>query len=249
MSGGYWDIHNHILPGIDDGSSCMEETCSLLREEYKQGVRHIIFTPHHRPKMFRVSVDDREKVWMETLSELQGKFPDMQFFLGCEFFVHENMAEELRDARCRMAGTDVVLAEFSSASHFAEMKLRIEEIVHLGFRPVIAHAERCRCLHQEEQRLEELREMGTLVQLNAGSILGREGPQLKRFCIRALEKGLADMIASDAHSVDGRPVELAACMKKMQRKFGKERADRWFGGVQKTLFADLREDRRTLWNS
>ena len=123
MSGGYWDIHNHILPGIDDGSSCMEETCSLLREEYKQGVRHIIFTPHHRPKMFRVSVDDREKVWMETLSELQGKFPDMQFFLGCEFFVHENMAEELRDARCRMAGTDVVLAEFSSASHFAGMIL------------------------------------------------------------------------------------------------------------------------------
>lgn len=239
MSGGYWDIHNHILPGIDDGASCMEETYSLLSEEHRQGIRHIIFTPHHRPKMFRVSVDDREKVWTETFPKMQEKFPDMQFFLGCEFYVHENMEEELRDARCRMAGTDVVLAEFSSAAHFEEMKLRIGEILHLGCRPVIAHAERCRCLYKTEQRLEELREMGALVQLNAGSILGREGPQSRRFCIRALQKGLGDMIASDAHSVEGRPVELEACMKKMQRKFGKEKADRWFGGVQKTLFADV----------
>lgn len=23
---GYWDIHNHILPGVDDGSGCMRET-------------------------------------------------------------------------------------------------------------------------------------------------------------------------------------------------------------------------------
>ncbi len=22
---GYWDIHNHILPGVDDGSGCIKE--------------------------------------------------------------------------------------------------------------------------------------------------------------------------------------------------------------------------------
>ena len=30
---GYWDIHNHILPGVDDGSGCMRETMEMLEEE------------------------------------------------------------------------------------------------------------------------------------------------------------------------------------------------------------------------
>lgn len=48
---GYWDIHNHILPGVDDGSGCMRETMEMLEEEYRQGVRHIVFTPHYRRGM------------------------------------------------------------------------------------------------------------------------------------------------------------------------------------------------------
>lgn len=49
---GYWDIHNHILPGVDDGSGCMRETMEMLEEEYRQGVRHIVFTPHYRRDMY-----------------------------------------------------------------------------------------------------------------------------------------------------------------------------------------------------
>ena len=30
---GYWDIHNHILPGVDDGSGCMRETMEMLEED------------------------------------------------------------------------------------------------------------------------------------------------------------------------------------------------------------------------
>ena len=49
MNNGYWDIHNHILPGVDDGSGCMEETVQLIRAEYEQGIENIVFTPHYRP--------------------------------------------------------------------------------------------------------------------------------------------------------------------------------------------------------
>lgn len=239
MSEGYWDVHNHILPGIDDGASCMEETYDLLSEEYRQGVRHVIFTPHHRPKMFRVSRDDRELVYQKVCQDLKGEFPGMRFYLGCEFYVHEGMEDELRDARCRMAGSNVVLAEFSTAVHFADMMRRLQEMIRLGYHPVIAHAERYQCLHQSEERLAQVQKTGSRIQLNAGSILGRSGPQIRRFCIRALQEGLADFIASDAHSMDGRPVELAACMKKVQRKFGKNKADWWFGLAQEKLFGDF----------
>ncbi len=53
MSGkGIYDIHCHIVPGVDDGATDIEETGKLLRMEYEQGVRTIIATPHFRFRMF-----------------------------------------------------------------------------------------------------------------------------------------------------------------------------------------------------
>ena len=60
---GYWDIHNHILPGVDDGSGCMRETMEMLEEEYRQGVRHIVFTPHYRRDMFAIPREEIQTVY------------------------------------------------------------------------------------------------------------------------------------------------------------------------------------------
>ena len=49
---GLFDIHCHLIPGVDDGAQDLEETRRLLRMEYEQGVRNIIATPHYRDQMF-----------------------------------------------------------------------------------------------------------------------------------------------------------------------------------------------------
>ena len=43
------DFHSHILPGIDDGSTSVEESIALLRMEAEQGVEHVVATPHFYP--------------------------------------------------------------------------------------------------------------------------------------------------------------------------------------------------------
>ena len=54
---GLFDIHCHLIPGVDDGAQDLEETRRLLRMEYEQGVRNIIATPHythpHHPQPVR----------------------------------------------------------------------------------------------------------------------------------------------------------------------------------------------------
>ena len=45
---GIYDIHCHIVPGVDDGATDIGETVKLLRMEYEQGVRTVIATPHFR---------------------------------------------------------------------------------------------------------------------------------------------------------------------------------------------------------
>ena len=46
------DFHNHVLPGVDDGSKNMEMTLNMLRTASAQGVKKIINTTHlQHPKM------------------------------------------------------------------------------------------------------------------------------------------------------------------------------------------------------
>lgn len=236
MAEGYWDIHNHILPGVDDGASCMEDTCDLLLSEHDQGIRNVIFTPHCRSSMFGVSTDDRERVYQRVLDQMGDRFPDMSFYLGCEYYFQENLMQDLQDPRCRMAGTRLILLEFSSDTSLTRMMDTITSVREAGYQVIIAHPERYGCLHANDYGVRMLTEAGVRIQINAGSVLGRQGRLLKRVCFDWLRTDRVDFIASDAHSVEYRPVELERCRRLIQKKFGEGRADLLFRENQRRLF-------------
>lgn len=112
---GYWDIHNHILPGVDDGSGCMRETMEMLEEEYRQGVRHIVFTPHYRRDMFAIPREEIQAVYARVCEMAADRFPEMEFYLGCEYYIHSDASvERLRgNPKYYMAGSRTVLMEFA----------------------------------------------------------------------------------------------------------------------------------------
>ena len=42
------DIHTHILPGVDDGPSNMEESLRILEKGMNAGIKTFVLTPHIR---------------------------------------------------------------------------------------------------------------------------------------------------------------------------------------------------------
>ena len=40
------DLHNHLVPGVDDGAADVVESLTALRELYAEGVRTLVTTPH-----------------------------------------------------------------------------------------------------------------------------------------------------------------------------------------------------------
>ena len=40
------DLHNHLVPGVDDGAANVAESVDALRELYAEGVRTLVATPH-----------------------------------------------------------------------------------------------------------------------------------------------------------------------------------------------------------
>src|SRR4051812_22535182 len=40
------DMHSHLLPGLDDGLTTLDESIIFIKELYKLGYRKLICTPH-----------------------------------------------------------------------------------------------------------------------------------------------------------------------------------------------------------
>jgi protein-tyrosine phosphatase len=77
---------------------------------------------------------------------------------------------------------------------------------------------------QRPKRYYEMVRMGCLGQVTAMSLTGEFGPGVRRIAEKLLTKRLVHMIASDAHSTDGRPPILSAAVKAAEKIVGKEEA-------------------------
>ena len=45
------DVHNHSMPGVDDGSQDSDMTFQMLQMAYEEGIRAVILTPHYKSTM------------------------------------------------------------------------------------------------------------------------------------------------------------------------------------------------------
>jgi len=70
------DLHTHILPGIDDGAKCVEDSLEMLCRQKESGVERVALTPHFYP----------------LREELQDYITDMEVFrkAGWRKFRREN---------------------------------------------------------------------------------------------------------------------------------------------------------------
>jgi len=93
-----------------------------------------------------------------------------------------------------------------------------------GIIPIISHPERNMEIGQRPQRYYEMIRMGCLGQVTAMSLTGEFGSGVRRIAEKLLSKRLIHIIASDAHSPDGRPPVLSAAMKAAEKIVGKEEA-------------------------
>ena len=45
-----FDMHNHILFGVDDGAKTLQDSLDLIKVAYDDGIRGLVLTPHFHPK-------------------------------------------------------------------------------------------------------------------------------------------------------------------------------------------------------
>ena len=138
---GLYDIHCHILPGVDDGARNMEESLWMLNKEYQEGVRHVILTPHFRYDMFEPHMNIVTRQFMQLRRAAMNIGDEgMRLYLGCELHSSMDMVECLKKGRrLTLAGSRYVLVEFSNGDEKNYIEERVRNLLMNGFIPIIAH--------------------------------------------------------------------------------------------------------------
>lgn len=223
------DIHCHIMPGVDDGSPDMATSLEMLRIADKNGITHIILTPHHKPMHHNVSPEHNvayRKKLQEAATEAGIK---AKLFSGNEIYYSDETMEELIDGRiCSLAGSDYVLVEFHPTNPFKAIQNAAGRVQAAGYIPIIAHVERYSDIVSHPARVRDLIQMGCFIQVNASSVMGKYGFGISHFTKKLLKEELVHFIASDAHDTGRRAPHLLDCRNYVERKFGEDYGKKLF---------------------
>lgn len=214
------DLHNHILYGVDDGAASLESSMEIIKREYEQGVRNIIFTPHFHIGECMPEQEKVESHFDKLKKEVEKVYPDMALFLGNEIMACNDMVSMLEEGKLRtLAGSRYVLVEFYPTVRAAEMEKYLRDLLNGGYIPIIAHCERYSCLRKKigilnKEMMKHFIEMGVFLQVNASSVFGRD----KKFVSKLIQENMLYFIGTDAHSTGRRGVFWEECIEQLQKK-------------------------------
>lgn len=204
------DFHSHILPGIDDGSSSVEQSVAMLREEARQGIGCVIATPHFYPRKEDVDsfLKRRNAAWTalrEAMAQQEG-LPEL--LVGTEVFYYTGMGDSPDLRKLAIEGTNCILIEMPDGDWAPRMYRELEKIsLQQGLIPVIAHIDRYIRPWRTKGIPQRLGALPVLVQANGSFFLNKKTRPL---ALRLLNKGQIHLLGSDAHNMENRAPNLGA---------------------------------------
>lgn len=231
------DLHCHLLPGIDDGSSSIVETVEMLRIAHQRGTRGIVATPHAFQPMFAFHSSaalcgafSRMIEELNDLSQYSGHsfLREMSLYLGSENLVSSEFLQALENREVlTLNGSRYILVEFPRFLSYHIVESALEKISNADLIPVLGHVERYEFFVDRPGRLAKLRQQGCVIQVNASSLRpGSKGADDK-LALSVAKLGLLDVIASDGHDLEARPPDLQAVFERLSGEFSEENLRAW----------------------
>lgn len=194
------DFHSHILPGVDDGSTSIEETMQLIKEASKVGFTKIISTSHYIEEQYEYDEATR-KQFLEILnSGIKTLGENVELYLGSEIYASYDMVELLKEAKASSINNSrYVLFELPMQNEFPNFKNIIYKLLANNYIPIIAHPERYAYVKENPNWLIEFIEIGVLFQANYGSIIGIYGKQAQKTVKQLLKNNMIHFLGTDVH--------------------------------------------------
>ncbi len=216
------DIHTHILPGLDDGAASLEESLQMAGIAVAGGISAVVATPHVISGLYdntRQRIKEAVDLLNRYLVEEDIPLPVLP---GAEYRLEPALPRLLDEGRLVTINDTgrYLLIELPSDLVPDYTEQLLYEIQLRGVTPILAHPERNPGLSRDPGRLSRLAQRGVLAQVTAGSIQGRFGQIARRTALKMLDTGVAQVVASDAHSTRRRSPALTAAAREVEARWG-----------------------------
>lgn len=217
------DVHSHYLPCVDDGSPSFEISLEMLKHAEKIGVTGVIITPHYRGR-YCAGKKELLSAFKEFSERCESEGLSIPLYLGQEVYYEKGVFDEVKNADyLSMCGGKYLLTELPFDVEVSVYDIALK-IINQGYIPVFAHVERYSYLNASY--IEEVKELGAMIQINADSVAGAAKKTFGKAALTYLKAGLADLVASDVHF--NRENKLDKAYAFIKKKFGEDTARRIF---------------------
>lgn len=217
------DLHCHILPDVDDGPREMEGALDIAKVLISCGFGTVAATPHALEQFAGPPIVSQRIAQLVEAMTVQGL--RLQVLQGAENRLSSEFMQQACSGKGQCLGsTSYVLVETpfeTVVPSFGDLLFRLRR---KGVRPIIAHPERC-AQFQSLDRAQEAVQVGAILQLDLGSIVGQYGKPARKSAERLLNAGFFGIAASDLHSAEGARRWLEKSLNLLQKTVGKQNFD------------------------
>ncbi len=188
----------------------------------------------------------------ERIRREQGDSPDVQIFLGTEWYCSDDIVGWIRRGEAYpMGNSDWYMTEFLEWGELTEpadvMTDRLGKMKVAGIHTILAHPERYRAIQQDWDLVKRFCDMGVLLQVNAYDLFLNKKPATRDLAQWMAREGLISFIGSDMHGTrikeDGKPArrpQMKEGIRWLYEHTDKEYADAVaFGNAERLLGVSL----------
>ena len=193
-------MHNHILPGIDDGSPDINISLQLTEGLVELGYHSMVCTPHIIPDLYPNTQETISKAFKIFSKAKPNDYLPGGVAFAAEYLVDYDFENHLKINELLTFGQQrYILIEMSYLVESPNLKEMIFELIINGYQPILAHPERYHYYHHLPNIYEELVDAGCMLQLNLLSLTGHYGPKIKSVGEKLIDKGMISWVGTDMH--------------------------------------------------
>lgn len=197
------DIHNHLLPGVDDGFRKEGDSLEAISRLSSLGCKEIVFTPHMNPDVYP---EESEEHFKQVYDSFAAKIPvelGVTTSLAAEYMVVKGFEDRASEPEKLLTYADgSILIEMSYYFRSRNLEDAVFQLQLAGLKPIIAHPERYLYMVDSLSDYDKLRDMGCRFQMNYLSLSGCYGPASVKILKYLYNKGYYDFAATDLHSLE-----------------------------------------------
>ncbi len=194
------DFHNHLLPGIDDGSADVETSIILFQGLKELGFTEIICTPHIISDIYPNNLETIQNSANTLKLAASAIGTNLDFRFAAEYMLDDTFQQALASKQSFLTlHENKILVEFSYVQKPNKVENFSFDLQIGGYEPVLAHPERYIYYHKQLGYYQHLKDLGFEMQLNLLSLTPYYGREVQKVANHLLKNGFYDYACTDLH--------------------------------------------------